>query len=155
VAGLSEDQQRWVYVVTLFLLGTLLAFVHVAQTGYVVRQTEEMERLESQMLALKQGNNAIRLRIAEYEQWSRLKGKAIGLGFGEPERIEYVDVQVSDMPVATSKQDTSQSGVPFSPVRFEHLPDFWQQLARQFTVWIQGDGFGDGRPDTSILGGVQ
>jgi hypothetical protein len=137
--GLSADQRGWIRVLALSLVVSLLTFVYLAQTGYVVRQIEEMQNLEASLLDLKRENNALRLEAAEYEQWSRLRRQARALGFAEPQRVEYVEVPVSETPAPPSERDLVDENLPSSLAPSLGLPSGWQELARKLAAWIRGE----------------
>lgn len=115
----SADWRPWVFVIASLCLATVLAFVQLSQASYVSRQIEEMSRLESDLLATRQRNNAVRLQIAEVRQMPRLMEQARALGLSEAKRVEYVTVSVADLaPIAERVARVGQSQAPADSVRF-------------------------------------
>ncbi|HUT15712.1 MAG TPA: hypothetical protein VMY98_05655 [Anaerolineae bacterium] len=146
----SNDQRRWAYVLTLLLAASLLSFVHLAQTGYVVRQIEGMEKAEVRLLDLKRQNNALRVEIAEYQQWSRLRREARAMGFAEPHHVEYVTAFTSAAPAPPSEGEMPGTELPSSPTLSGRSTDWWHTLVNQFGAWIRGE-----QTDTGTAGQVQ
>jgi|GEM_PF-2033826 len=133
----SYDLQRWLYVLALLCLISVLAFVYLAQASYVTKQIEEMENLEHKRGEIEQDNSALLLQIAQYEQMSRLQQEARALGLDEPEHVEYVEVVLDE--TATSSLDNvaydPRSSSPASP---SYLPAWWHSIVHQFGDWIKG-----------------
>ena len=149
-SDLSDNQRRWVYVLVLLLAASLLAFGHLAQTGYVVREMEEMGNSEAMLLDLKRGSNALRLEIAEYERWAHLRREARDLGFAEPQHIEYIEVLASEAPGLASEEGTPDEDSPSLPVPSPDSLIGWRELASQFAAWVLGE-----QVDAEAVGGVQ
>ena len=133
---LSLDLKMWLYVLLALCMVSVLAFVHLGQTSDVAKQIEQMEQLEVQLLELKQGNNGLRLQIAEFEQMPRLMQQAQALGLGKPERIEYVEVSVPQ-PVAMTGGVVSRSVDRALTPMASPSPTWWIQAVQQFGSWVQ------------------
>ena len=146
----SNDQRRWAYVLVLLLAASVLSFVHLAQTGYVVRQIEDMEEAEVKLLDLKRENNALRLEIAEYQRWSDLRREARAMGFAEPHQVEYITAFTSVAPTPSLEAEMPGTEIPLSPTLSESSPDWWHTLVKQFGAWIRSD-----QTDTGTAGQVQ
>jgi len=146
----SNDQRRWAYVLMLLLAASVLSFVRLAQTGYVVRQIEAMEKAEVRLLDLKGQNNALRLEIAEHQQWSRIRREARAMGFAEPHHVEYATAFTSAPPAHPSEGEMPGTELPSSPTISESSPDWWHTLVNQFGAWIRGE-----QTDTGTAGQVQ
>jgi len=137
MSDLSDSQRRWVHVLAWLLLVSVLTFVYLAQTGDVVRQIEEMQHLEATLSHVKRENNTLRLRVAEYEQWPRLRHEAGALGFVEPLHVDYVEVLVSATPVYPSENGMFGETPSLAPSL--DVSSRWQELTRQFAAWIRGE----------------
>ena len=137
MSDLSESQRRWVHILAGLLLVSVLAFVYLAQTGDVVRQIEEMQHLEATLSQVKRENSRLRLRVAEYEQWPRLRHEAGDLGFAEPLHVEYVEVLVSAPPVYPLENEMLGETPLLAPSL--DVSSRWQELRRQFAAWIRGE----------------
>jgi cell division protein FtsL len=146
----SNDQRRWAYVLMLLLAASVLSFVRLAQTGYVVRQIEAMEKAEVRLLDLKRQNNTLRLEIAEHQQWSRIRREARAMGFAEPHHVEYATAFTSAPPAPPSEGEMPGTELPSSPTLSESSPDWWHTLVNQFGAWIRGE-----QTDTGTAGQVQ
>jgi len=146
----SNDQRRWAYVLMLLLAASVLSFVRLAQTGYVVRQIEAMEKAEVRLLDLKRQNNALRLEIAEHQQWSRIRREARAMGFAEPHHVEYATAFTSAPPAHPSEREMPGTELPSSPTLSESSSDWWHTLVNQFGAWIRGE-----QTDTGTAGQVQ
>jgi len=132
---LSDASRRWLYVVAMLVLLSLLGFLYLTQTSQVTIQIDEMQTLERQLHELKQANSELLLQIAQYEQLSRIQQEAKAMGFGKPQHIEYVQVLV-DEPTPLSGDATIHSGAAPSRIADSHLPDWWHRILRQFAAWI-------------------
>ena len=150
MSGWSNDQRRWAYVLVLLLAASVLSFVRLAQTGYVVRQIEDMEEAEVELLDLKRENNALRLEIAEYQRWSDLRREARAMGFAEPQQVEYIAAFTSAAPAPSLEGEMPGTEIPLPPTLSESSPDWWHTLVKQFGAWIRSD-----QTDTGTAGQVQ
>jgi len=131
----ADDLKRWLYVLVLLVLVSLVAFLYLAQASYVAKQTEEMKALESNLRELKKDNNALLLRIAQYEQMPRIEQEARALGFGEPEHIGYVEV-VLDEPAPLLGGEAAPDSLSPSPDVSSHLPTWLHNVLCQFREWV-------------------
>jgi len=136
---LSPELTKWLYVVGLLVLVSLLAFVYLAQASIVARQIDEMANLESQIQAIKRQNNELRLRVARLEDLPLTQTQARALGFREATKIEYVEVLV-DEPAASGGPGvgtTAASGAGSGKVR-SPPSGLWSDVVQQFQDWIFG-----------------
>jgi cell division protein FtsL len=111
---LSRDLGAWLYIAVVLGLVSVLAFVYLAQASYVARQIDEMVKLEQELDVLNEENSALLLRIAKYEEMSRIKTEAKAMGLGEARHVEYVTVVLDD-PIPALQGDVLQ-GLPSSVV---------------------------------------
>ncbi len=135
VPWLSADLIPWLYMVAALCMIGALGFVHVGQASHVASLIGDMEELEAALYDLKQQNNALRLRIAEQEQMSRLMERARAMGFVEAESIEYVVVVVDEerLIMGDGREAASNlAGVDSLP----HLPVSWRGIVQQFARWM-------------------
>jgi len=137
IAQLSDDLRRWLYVLALLCLISLLAFLYLTRASHVARQIEEMRGCESQLRELRRANSAILLQIAQCEQLPRIQQAARDLGLGEPQHIEYVEV-VLDQPAPLFGDEMAREPPLSSPVDSSHLSGWWQKALCQFADWILG-----------------
>jgi cell division protein FtsL len=114
IAQLSSDLGAWLYVAVVLALVSVLAFVYLAQASYVARQINEMVELEQQLDVLHEENSALLLRIAKYEDMSRIKTEAKAMGLGEAQHVEYVEVVLDD--ASPAPQGDVVRGLPTSAV---------------------------------------
>jgi hypothetical protein len=135
VPWLSADVIPWLYMAAALCLIGALGFVHVGQASHVAGLIEDMEGLEADLYDLKQQNNALRLQIAEHEQMSDLKERALAMGFVEAESIEYVVVVVDELHSSAGDgggADVGRAGGGSPP----SLPVSWHGVLQQFTNWM-------------------
>jgi hypothetical protein len=133
---LSMGIGPWLYVLATLCLVSLLAFAHLGQASYVANQVEEMETREQDLQILKQGNNALRLEIAHFEQMDRIVREAQSQGLGKPEHIEYVEAPVSELE-SPEGEGPMELGRSLSAVALGPLPVWLDGALGQFTDWVQ------------------
>ncbi len=131
----SADVRPWLFVIAALCLVSVLAFVQLSQASYVARQLDEMSRLESDMLAIRQRNNTLRLKIAEYGRMPRIVQEARALGLGEAERVEYVAVSISGMPATAQTRTQPEQAQPLA--NSLHLPSWLQAAFREFAELVR------------------
>lgn len=148
IAQLSRDLGAWLYVAIVLGLVSVLAFVYLAQASYVARQIDLMVELEQQLDVLHEQNSVLLLRIAKFEEMSRIKSQATAMGLGQAKSVEYVEVVLDDAsPVAPrdSTQGSPTSGVhggqSSGSLENQGLPAtgalrFAPTIAQQFQGWI-------------------
>jgi len=117
LSQLSDDLRRWLHVLMLLCLASLLSFLYLAQASWVAKHIAEMETLDNDLRELKKEYNVLLLPIAQYKRMPRTKQKARALGLAEPEHIEYVGV-VLDGPAPSLGGDTMHGSRSFSPYCF-------------------------------------
>ena len=137
IPRLSSDVGPWLYLLALFCLLGLVAFLYLRQTTSVVKLIEEMEDLEHQGRHLDWDINALRLQVATRQPISRIQQEARGMGLGEAEHIEYVEVQW-DEPGGPADGTGSQHTAP-TPHGTLALPAWLQPLVQQFGAWASQD----------------
>ncbi len=137
IPRLSPDVGPWLYLLALFCLLGLVAFLYLRQTTSVVKLIEEMEYLEQQRRHLNWDNNALRLEIARRQSIARIQQEARAMGLGEAEHIEYVEVQW-DEPVSPVDGSGSQHNLPTPQATFA-VPSWLRPLVQQFGAWASQD----------------
>lgn len=137
VPPLSPDVGPWLYLLALFCLLSLVAFLYLRHTTSVVKLIDEMEYLEQQRRHLNWDNNALRLQIATRQPIARIQQEARAMGLGEAESIEYVEVQW-DEPGSGVDGTGSQRNVP-TPQAPLALPSWLRPLVQQFGDWASPD----------------
>jgi cell division protein FtsL len=137
IPRLSPDAGPWLYLLALFCLLSLVAFLYLRQTTSVVKMIDEMEDLEQQRRHLNWDNNALRLQIASRQPIARIQQEARAMGLGEAEHIEYVEVQW-DEPGSGVDGTWPQHNVPTPQATFV-LPSWLRPLVQQFGAWASQD----------------
>ena len=137
IPQLSHDVGPWLYVVALLCLVGLVAFLYLAQTTSVAKQTEEMESLEGELHRLKWDNDALLLQIAQHQRASRIKQEAKAMGLGEADQVEYIEVALDrpDVSLGGDMAERSPSSLPMASPRF---PAWLDRLVAQFGDWASG-----------------
>ena len=137
----------WLYVVLVLGLITAMVFVYLYQANYVALQIEQMVTLERRLDELHEQNSALLLRIAKYEDMSRIETEARAMGLGEATHVEYIQVVLDD---AAARNETTQgaaTGSTYSTqpsgLRGDVLPTTggsWvsSAITQQFQGWIGG-----------------
>jgi hypothetical protein len=149
IAQLSRDLGAWLYVAVVLGLVTVLAFTYLAQASYVARQIEKMVKLEQRLGELHEENSALLLRIAKYEELSRIKSEAQAMGLGEAKHVEYVEVVLEEATpgpqgdavreLPTGANSGGQQAVPpkyDTPLTIGSLP-LAPTIVQQFQGWIR------------------
>ncbi len=136
----------WLYVVLVLAVITVMAFVYLYQASYVALQIDRMVALEERLDELHEQNSALLLRIAGYEDMSRIKNEARAMGLGEATHVEYVEVVVGgaaprDGAVQESPTGSTYGTQPSSLPDDEALPrtgGSWvaSTITQQFQSWI-------------------
>jgi len=143
VAQPAIDARRVFYALTLLAMISLSAFLYLTQACHVARQVDDMLLLEQQIQQLKQQNNDLLLQISQHEKLPLLRQQAQILGFGPPERIEYVEVTVNEegLPLQAAAPAGAQASVnaTLSAARpaVSRSGGLLQQAIGQFTGWTR------------------
>jgi len=131
----SAEVRPWLYVIASVCLVSLLAFIQLSQASSVSRQVDVMERLERDVLILRQRQNLLRLQIAEYERTPRIRQEARALGLGEAQHIEYVRVATVD--AATARAGGGQvRAEPPQTTTFVGLPKWLSGALLRLGDWV-------------------
>jgi hypothetical protein len=143
VAQPAIDARRVFYGLALLAVISLSAFLYLTQACHVARQVDDMTLLEQQIQQLKQQNNALLLQISQHEKLPLLRQQAQLLGFGPPERIEYLVVTVNEegLPLQAGAPADAQASVKATlstarPASL-HPSGLLQQAIGQFTGWTR------------------
>ena len=136
----------WLYVVLVLGLITVMAFVYLYQASYVAMQIDRMGALEQRLDELHEQNSALLLRIARYEDMSRIQNEARAMGLGQATHVEYVEVVLGgaatrDDVAHESPVGSTYGAQPSALLDQETLPTTggsWvaSTVARQFQGWI-------------------
>ncbi len=137
IPRLSPDVGPWLYLLALFCLLSLVAFLYLRQTTSVVKLIQEMEELEQQRRHVNWDNNALRLQIATRQPVSRIQQEARAMGLGEAESIEYVEVYW-DEPGSGVDGAGPPHSVP-TPQATLAVPTWLRPLVQQFGDWASQD----------------
>lgn len=114
----------------LALLG-LIGWLYVTQASQMATLSHQIGELEEKKAALQRENAQLTLEITRLQDLSRLRARALELGFVPIEQRQYV--LVTNWPSRQSpipESEDAEDGLP-SPARW------WGKVTSQFNAWIE------------------
>lgn len=89
----------------LFILASLIGWFYLTQASEATTTALQLQRLASEREHLRRESAEIRYQIAELENLSRIRERALLLGLGPPQNVEYLYIQESEISSAPVKEN--------------------------------------------------